>query len=157
VHIGAAGGRVSSLKRFRHGQILKLVAGGGVASQDDLKRLLAQQRVRVTQATLSRDLQELQLVKTSEGYRQLEPGAEAGSPSRLDRAVREYLLDIREAQNLLVLRTPTGAAQPLAVALDRENLPEVVGTIGGDDTVLVITRSRTACVNLQKRLQGILR
>jgi transcriptional regulator of arginine metabolism len=148
---------VGSLKRFRHGQILKLVAGGGVASQDDLKRLLAQQKVRVTQATLSRDLQELQLVKTPEGYRALDAGAEAGTQPRLERAVREYLLDIRYAQNLLVLRTPAGGAQALAVAFDRENLPDVVGTIGGDDTVLVITPSRKACVNLQKRLQGILR
>lgn len=147
---------MSSLKRFRQGQILKLVAAGAVASQDDLKRLLAQQNMRVTQATLSRDLQELELVKTPEGYRALAQGAEAAQP-RLERAVREYLLDVREAQNLLVLRTPAGGAQPLAVALDREQLPEVVGTVGGDDTVLVITPSRKACVNLQKRLQAILK
>lgn len=147
---------MGSLKHFRQGQILKLVTAGAVASQDDLKRLLAQQNMRVTQATLSRDLQELKLVKTPEGYRPLAQGAEAAQP-RLERAVREYLLDVREAQNLLVLRTPAGAAQPLAVALDRERLPEVVGTIGGDDTVLVITPSRKACVNLRKRMQAILK
>lgn len=147
---------MSSLKRFRQGQVLKLVAAGAVASQDDLKRLLAQQHMRVTQATLSRDLQELKLVKTPEGYRPLAAEAEGVQP-RLERALREYLLDVREAQNLLVLRTPPGAAQPLAVALDRERLPEVVGTIGGDDTVLVITPSRKACVNLRKRMQEILK
>jgi transcriptional regulator of arginine metabolism len=147
---------VGSLKRFRQGQILKLVAAGAVASQDDLKRLLAQQNMRVTQATLSRDLQELKLVKTPGGYRPLSAETEAAQP-RLERAIREYLLDVREAQNLLVLRTPAGAAQPLAVALDRERLPEVVGTIGGDDTVLVITPSRKACVNLRKRMQAILK
>lgn len=147
---------MGSLKRFRQGQILKLVAAGAVASQDDLKRLLAQQQVRVTQATLSRDLQELKLVKTPEGYRPLASDAEAAQP-RLQRALREYLLDVREAQNLLVLRTPPGAAQPLAAALDRERLPEVVGTIGGDDTVLVITLSRKACVSLRKRMQAILK
>lgn len=146
---------MGSLKRFRQGQILKLVTAGGVASQDDLKRLLAQQKVRVTQATLSRDLQELQLVKTPEGYRTLDSGEAAAQP-RFERAIREYLLDIRDAQNLLVLKTPAGAAQPLAVALDRERLPEVVGTIGGDDTVLVITPSRRACVGLRKRMQRIL-
>jgi transcriptional regulator of arginine metabolism len=146
---------MGSLKRFRQGQILKLVAAGAVASQDDLRRLLAQQNLRVTQATLSRDMQELKLVKTPEGYRPLE--SEAAAHPGLERAVREYLLDIREAQNLLVLRTPTGAAQPLAVAIDRERLPEVVGTIGGDDTVLVITPSRQACVGLRKRMQGILK
>lgn len=147
---------MGSLKRFRQGQILKLVAAGAVASQDDLKRLLAQQNMRVTQATLSRDLQELKLVKTPEGYRPLGQDAEASQP-RFERAVLEYLLDVREAQNLLVLKTPAGAAQPLAVALDREGLPEVVGTIGGDDTVLVITPSRRACVNLRKRMQAILK
>ena len=146
---------MASLKRFRQGQILKLVAAGAVASQDDLKRLLAQQNLRVTQATLSRDLQELKLVKTPEGYRPLEP-AEAAAQPAFERVLREYLLDIRDAQNLLVLRTPAGAAQPLAVALDREQLPEVVGTIGGDDTVLVITLSRKSCVALRKRMQKIL-
>lgn len=146
---------MASLKRFRQGQILKLVAAGVVASQDDLRRLLAEQNMNVTQATLSRDLQELKLVKTPEGYRQLE--AEAASQPRFERAVREYLLDMRDAENLLVLRTPAGAAQPLAVAIDREQLPEVVGTIGGDDTVLVITPSRQACVDLRKRMQEILR
>ena len=148
---------MGSLKRFRHGQILKLVATGAVASQDDLKRLLAQQKMRVTQATLSRDLQELKLVKTPEGYRPLDSGADVAAQPRLERAVREYLLDIREAQNLLVLRTPPGAAQPLAAALDRERLPEVVGTVGGDDTVLVITPSRKACLTFRKRLEEILR
>jgi len=147
---------MASLKRFRQGQILKLVAAGAVASQDDLKRLLAQQNLRVTQATLSRDLQELKLVKTPEGYRPLE-SAEAAAQPALERVLREYLLDIRDAQNLLVLRTPAGAAQPLALALDREQLPEVVGTIAGDDTVLVITPSRKSCVNLRQRMQQILR
>jgi len=147
---------MASLKRFRQGQILKLVAAGAVASQDDLKRLLAQQNLRVTQATLSRDLQELKLVKTPEGYRPLE-SAEAAAQPALERVLREYLLDIRDAQNLLVLRTPAGAAQPLALALDREQLPEVVGTIAGDDTVLVITPSRKSCVGLRKRMQEILR
>lgn len=145
------------LKRLRQGQILKLVSNGNVTSQDELRRRLAQQGFRVTQATLSRDLQELNLVKTSEGYRPLESGAEAGSPLRLDHALREYLLDVREAQNLLVLRTPPGGAQPLAAALDQERLPHVAGTIAGDDTVLVITPSRRACVRLQKQMQGILK
>jgi transcriptional regulator of arginine metabolism len=147
---------MASQKRFRQGQILKLVATGAVASQDDLKRLLAQQNLRVTQATLSRDLQELRLVKTPAGYRPL-GSAEAAAQPALERVLREYLLDLRDAQNLLVLRTPAGAAQPLAVALDREQLAEVVGTIAGDDTVLVITPSRKSCVALRKRMQQILR
>ena len=148
---------VSSQKRFRQGQILKLVSARGVASQDELRRLLGRQGLRVTQATLSRDLQELSLVKTAEGYRVVQPeGAAGADQARLQRALREFLQDVREAQNLLVLRTPPGGAQPLAAALDAERMDGVAGTIAGDDTVLVITASRRACAALQKRMQELL-
>ena len=148
---------VSSQKRFRQGQILKLVSARGVASQDELRRLLGRQGMRVTQATLSRDLQELSLVKTAEGYRVVQPeGAAGADQARLQRALREFLQDVREAQNLLVLRTPPGGAQPLAAALDAERMDGVAGTIAGDDTVLVITASRRACAALQKRMQELL-
>ncbi|HUI43314.1 MAG TPA: ArgR family transcriptional regulator [Terriglobia bacterium] len=149
---------VSSQKRFRQGQILKLVSSRDVASQDDLRRLLSRLGMRVTQATLSRDIQELKLVKTAEGYRVLEAeGATAAAQHRLERALREFLLDVREAQNLLVLKTPPGGAQPLAAALDGERMINVAGTIAGDDTVLVITPSRKACAALQKRMQELVR
>jgi transcriptional regulator of arginine metabolism len=75
----------------------------------------------------------------------------------LARAVREYLLDVRPADNLLVLKTPPGGAQPLAAAVDGERLREVAGTIGGDDTVLVITPSRAARTAVQQRLEAMLR
>lgn len=148
---------VSASKRLRQGQILKLVANEDVTSQDDLRRKLAQEGMRVTQATLSRDLQELRLVKTAEGYRVLEGGdTEEGAQARLARALREFLLDVREAQNLLVLKTPPGGAQPLAAALDAGRLQQVAGTIAGDDTVLVVTPSRRASLRLQKRMQELL-
>jgi len=144
-------------KRLRQGQILKLVAEGEIASQDELRRKLAQQGMRVTQATLSRDLQELRLVKTAEGYRALEGGnTEEEAQSRLARALREFLLDVRGAQNLLVLKTPPGGAQPLAAALDAGRLQQVAGTIAGDDTVLVVTPSRRASAGLQKRMRELL-
>jgi len=145
-------------KRLRQGQILKLVADGDIASQDDLRRRLAQEGMRVTQATLSRDLQELRLVKTAEGYRVLEAtDTEEGAESRLARALREFLLDVREAQNLLVLKTPPGGAQPLAAALDAGRLRQVAGTIAGDDTVLVVTSSRRASGALQRRMRELLK
>ncbi len=145
-------------KRFRQGQILKLVAGEAVASQDDLRRRLGHLGLRVTQATLSRDLRELKLVKTSEGYRPLAPATEeAGSLPPLARAMREFLLDVRPAQNLLVLKTPPGGAQPLAAALDSEHWKEVAGTLAGDDTILIITPSRPARAAIQKRMEGLLR
>ncbi len=145
-------------KRFRQGQILKLIAGQPVASQDDLRRRLGHMGVRVTQATLSRDLRELKLVKTAEGYRSLTAGSEeAAQPAPLARALQEFLLDMRPAQNLLVLKTPPGGAQPLAAALDAGRWKELAGTLAGDDTILIVTPSRTARAAIQKRMEDLLR
>ncbi|HYL10442.1 MAG TPA: hypothetical protein VEU31_06870 [Candidatus Acidoferrales bacterium] len=149
---------MSAHKRFRQGQILKILASESVASQDDLRRRLAHLRLRVTQATLSRDLRELKLVKTAAGYQPLGAIAEeAASLPPLARALREYLLDFRPAQNLLVLKTPPGGAQPLAAAVDAERFAETAGTIAGDDTVLIITRSQKARAELQKKLEELLK
>ncbi len=146
---------MSATKTFRHGQILRLVSGGHIANQEDLRRRLAQQKLRVTQATLSRDLQELKLVKTNEGYKS---GSglpeEAATVPPLTRALREFLLDIRPAENLLVLKTPPSGAQPLAAAVDGAKFPEIAGTIAGDDTVLIITPSRKARESLQKKIEA---
>ena len=147
-------------KRFRQGQILKLLTNEQVASQDELRRRLHHLGLRVTQATLSRDLRELRLVKTTEGYRPLADAAaaeEAAPIAAIGRAVKEFLLDIRPAQNMLVLKTPPGGAQPLAAAVDAERWKEVAGTLAGDDTVLIITPSRGASTNVRKRLEEFLR
>ena len=150
---------MASQKRFRQGQILKLIASEPIVSQDELRRRLAQIKLRVTQATLSRDIAELKLVKTADGYKPLTPAHEDGAQALapLARAVREYLLDVRPAENLLVLKTPPGGAQALAAAVDGERLREVAGTIAGDDTVLVITPSRAARSVVQQRLGAMLR
>src|ERR1700678_1449158 len=142
-------------KRFRQGQILKVLAGEPVASQDELRRQLIHLGLRVTQATLSRDLRELRLVKTTEGYKPLAQSATEESPatSRLARAAKSFLLDIRPAQNMLVLKTPPGGAQPLAAAVDSERWKEVAGTLAGDDTVLIITPSLKARAAVQKRVE----
>jgi transcriptional regulator of arginine metabolism len=106
------------------------IAAEHIANQEALRRRLAQERLRVTQATLSRDLQELQLVKTREGYRQANALAdEAAAVPPLTRALREFLLDIRPAENLLVLKTPPSGAQPLAAAVDAAKFAEIAGTI----------------------------
>jgi transcriptional regulator of arginine metabolism len=146
-------------KKFRQGQILKLLTGEAVASQDDLRRQLIHLGVRVTQATLSRDLRELRLVKTVDGYKPLATAKADDAPPvpALARALKEFLLDIRPAQNMLVLKTPPGGAQPLAAAVDSERWKEVAGTLAGDDTVLIITPSRTARGAIQKRLEEMLR
>jgi transcriptional regulator of arginine metabolism len=146
-------------KRYRQGQILKLLTGQPVASQDELRRQLIHLGVRVTQATLSRDMRELRLVKTTEGYRPLSTAAaEESSPlPTLARALKEFLLDIRPAQNMLVLKTPPGGAQPLAAGLDSEHWKEIAGSLAGDDTVLIITPSRNARAAIQKRIEEMLR
>ena len=145
-------------KKFRQGQILRLVSGEQIASQDDLRRRLAQQRLRVTQATLSRDLHELKLVKTDEGYKPAAALVEDGvTLPPLTHAVREFLMDLRPAENLLVLKTPPGGAQPLAAALDSAKFPEVAGTIAGDDTVLIVTPRRKAREVLQGKIEALLK
>jgi transcriptional regulator of arginine metabolism len=115
--------------------------------------------VRVTQATLSRDFRELKLVKTADGYRPLSTAAadEASPLPTFSHALKEFLLDIRQAQNMLVLKTPPGGAQPLAAAVDAEHWKEIAGTLAGDDTVLIITSSRSACGAVRKRMEEMLR
>jgi transcriptional regulator of arginine metabolism len=147
-------------KTFRHGQILRLVSGQPIVSQEELRRRLAQQKMRVTQATLSRDLQELRLVKTQEGYKPeaVLPEDNGALPlPPLARALREFLLDIRPAENLLVLKTPPSGAQPLAAAVDASKFPEIAGTIAGDDTVLIITPNRRTRESLQKKIETLVK
>jgi transcriptional regulator of arginine metabolism len=155
---------MSVQKRYRQGQILKLVAGQPVANQDELRRRLIHLGLRVTQATLSRDMRELKLVKTAEGYRTLHAAASSGPVAEeaaplpsLSRALKEFLLDIRPAQNMLVLKTPPGGAQPIAAAVDAERWKEVAGTLAGDDTILIITTSSRARAAVQKRMEELLR
>jgi len=146
-------------KTFRHGQILRLVSGQRIANQEELRRRLAAQKLRVTQATLSRDLQELRLVKTHDGYKQ-----EAALPEEpvttmppLARALGEFLLDIRPAENLLVLKTPPSGAQPLAAAVDGAKFEEIAGTIAGDDTVLIITPNKKTRESLQRKIEALVK
>ncbi len=148
---------MSTHKRFRQGQILKLVSSEHIGSQEDLRRRLAHLRFRVNQATLSRDLRELKLVKTDQGYRQLAAAGEETPAPPLAQVLREFLTDLRPAQNLLVLKTPPGGAQPIAFALDREDWKEIAGTIAGDDTILLILPSNKVRIAVQKRIEDLLK
>jgi transcriptional regulator of arginine metabolism len=115
-------------------------------------------KLSVTQATLSRDLREMRLVKTAAGYKPLAAvPTDAVAVSALGRALAEFLSDIRPAGNLLVLKTPPSGAQPLASAIDGERFPEVAGTIAGDDTVLIITPTPRTRSAVQKRIEELLR
>jgi transcriptional regulator of arginine metabolism len=135
-------------KSYRQGQILKLIRTKKITTQDELVRELKATGVDAKQVTLSRDIRELGLVKTNAGYRQIMP--EQQGPSLADMAA-EFLVDIRVAQNMLILKTSPAHASSVAVALDKEAWPEVVGTIAGDDTIFVVTPdSKTAAALRQK-------
>lgn len=143
-------------KRGRQRQILNLVGAEPVPSQEQLRRRLARRGVHTTQATLSRDLKELGLVKTPAGYAL--PSAigapEAALPS-LSHLLKEFVLDVRQAQNLLILKTTSGSAQQIGFALDTHPWTEIVGTVAGDDTVLVVTGNRKACRAVAGRLREL--
>jgi transcriptional regulator of arginine metabolism len=143
-------------KTFRHGQILRLVSNERIANQAELRRRLHLQKLRVTQATLSRDLQELKLVKTPEGYKPASGLVQEISPvPPLVRVLSEFLLDMRPAENMLVLKTPPSGAQPLAAAVDGAKFPEIAGTIAGDDTVLIITPNKKQRESLQHKIESL--
>jgi len=146
---------VNKQKTLRQGQILRLVAREAIENQDDLCRRLRDEGMRVTQATVSRDVHDLRLVKTNRGYQALPAQAAPPAPA-LPRMAREGIRDLRPAQNLLVIKTPPGGAQSLGAALDAEGWPEIVGTVAGDDTILVISGSTRQRLAAQKRLQDML-
>jgi transcriptional regulator of arginine metabolism len=143
-------------KSFRQGQIRKLIRARQIHTQDELATELRHVGVPATQVTLSRDIRELGLVKTGAGY--VEPG-DAAPVVRTDvaTAVRDTVLDIRVAQNLLVLRTPPAHANLVASALDQAEWPEITGTVAGDDTVLVVTPDAKTAQGLRTRFLTFLK
>jgi len=148
-------GAETLMKQQRHTVIRELLAKAPIASQDELRRKLAGRGFHVTQATLSRDIHELRLSKGPDGY-SLSNGADTEEDSLP--GIREVLqgfgLEVRQAGNLLVVMTTTGGAQPIAAGMDYEDWPEVVGTIAGDDTVLIICPDMEQATQLKTRIEG---
>lgn len=149
----------------RQARIIALLAGRQVHSQTQLQRLLADDGVEATQATLSRDLDELGAVKLrgpdggSGSYVIPEDGSPVrgvtGGTDRLSRLLTELLVSVDSSGSMAVLRTPPGAAHYLASALDRASLPDVVGTIAGDDTLFVLAREPVTGADLAVRLEAL--
>lgn len=154
-------------KAARHDRIIATIRGQAVHSQTELADLLAADGIQVTQATLSRDLEELGAIKVRGGQsgpavylipedgtpvlRPTGPAVGQQEPARLIRLLRELLTGTAASGNLAVLRTPPGAAQFLASALDRSGLADVVGTIAGDDTILVVATESVGGAALAER------
>lgn len=147
------------MKHQRQATILELVDRGQVGRQAQLRERLQALGFDVTQATLSRDIKELGLVKRAADGTYQRPDRADSSPvhSRehaLAQAVADYLSRIDVVRELIVLRTDPGEAQPLARAIDRADLPEIAGTIGGDDTILVVARDTTRAKELVDRFRA---
>ena len=144
-------------KPERHEAILQLVGSHAIGSQEELRRLLEERGWKVTQATLSRDLRELGLVRapTDDGARYVRPetlGGEEDKPS-LEALLPQLFDDVDGVSELLVLHTIAGGAQPIAEAIDAQDWPEIIGTIGGENTILIVCRSSQARVELAQRLR----
>ena len=145
------------MKSRRQAIILELVDREALQSQELLRKKLQQRGFAATQATISRDIRDLGLVKRAGDGAYQRPGVEATNPetalAALERAVAAFLRSVERVQQLVVIRTGRGQAQVLAEALDRASLQEVVGTIAGDDTILVIARGARAASALVRRLK----
>ncbi len=154
----------SENKAERHTAIRTLLQAAAIENQDELRRKLGRRGYRVTQATLSRDIRELQLMKGPDGYTLPQEGAAGGSVEEDDEdelpALGELLasfgLRVKQAQNLLVLITVMGSASPVAAALDYAELPEVVGTVAGDNTVLIVCPDNRRAGSLCEQLRTLI-
>ncbi|HEB12132.1 MAG TPA: arginine repressor [Actinobacteria bacterium] len=129
-------------KRSRHRVIKEIVLGQNIATQEDLVEALLERGFSVTQATVSRDIAQipLQKVRTGGGLMYHWQGQVAEPNIRLARMVREFVLSVGRSQNLVLLKTRPGTAQPVAASLDEAPLEPVLGTLAGDDTVLVVAK-----------------
>ena len=147
------------MKVRRQAAILELVEREAITSQEQLRARLRDAGIEATQATLSRDIRELSLVKRAADGAYRRPGADVGAgadaQAALSRAVSDFLRTAETVEQLLILRTDPGQAQSLAVAIDRARVPEIAGTIGGDDTILVICRSAALATAVAERFRGL--
>jgi transcriptional regulator of arginine metabolism len=150
------------MKSTRQRAILSLIANRPVRSQDELAGLLAEQGYETTQATISRDIRELGLVKVplrdGQGthFKYVEPSAGQAFTSRLHRIVAELVRSVEGSANLIVLRTSPGSAMMLASAIDEAAWPEIIGTIGGDDTVLTILKDAAQQPVVKQRFNDLM-
>ncbi len=149
------------MKLQRHNAIRELISHALVANQDELRRKLRRRGIEVTQATLSRDIHELRLSKGPGGY-SLPNGngghvaSEDDGPPSVAEMIESFGLQVQHAMNQVVVRTVMGGAQPVAAALDREGWSEMLGTIAGDDTVLVICPDARRASDVESRLRTML-
>jgi transcriptional regulator of arginine metabolism len=143
---------------YRRNQILDIIRAESPSTQTQLRRKLAERGIRVTQATVSRDIEELGIVKTREGYRL--PGASNPPPQlqpMLSVVLKEFVRDVKQASNLVIVRTHPGNAHTVAVALDSTQWAEVIGTVAGDDTIFLATTGPRQAASVRKSILDVLK
>ena len=144
-------------KVYRRTRILDLLRAESISTQSELCQKLARQGLHVTQATVSRDIVDLGVIKTREGYRvpdASEPASLLQPPLAV--VLKEFLRDARQAWNLVILKTHPGNAHSVGVALDAEKWPEVFGTVAGDDTIFVATPKAREATKVLKKIRALL-
>lgn len=151
-------GAQSVNKKTRQSLILEIIGSRSVASQEELRRLLGESGLTVTQSTLSRDLRELRLARipTPHGVRYASPEvAGDGARAHLEDVLPQFFASAEGVGELLVVKTIPGGAQPIAEAIDAQSFADVLGTLGGENTILIICRSAAARERLERRIQKI--
>jgi transcriptional regulator of arginine metabolism len=145
------------MKRLRHKAILEIVRSGEISSQEELMRGLKSRHIEVSQATLSRDIQELRLAKTAGMYTVVDSEtAVKPSDESFRRIIREFLVDVAVAKNIVVVKTGPGHASTVSQALDEAAWPEAIGSIAGENTVFIAVRSEREGKKLEHRIRELL-
>ncbi len=148
------------MKKSRHQKIIELVQHRKIGTQEELADILNQEGYRVTQATVSRDIKELKLSKVPgpDGmqYYQLLDGEEKSYADKYIRVLREALLGMDTAGNLLVIRTIAGMANAVAAALDHLRFEEIVGTLAGDDTIMCAVKNARDAEDIMHKIRGLM-
>ena len=149
------------MKSMRHNLILEIIESKDIETQEELAEELKRRSIKVTQATVSRDIKELRLVKAlADGgkykYATVER-AEKGMSDRFIRILSESVMSIEAAGNLMVIKTISASASAASEAIDSMKWPEVLGTIAGDNTILVIARSEAVIESLRQRFEALIK
>lgn len=148
------------MKKSRHQKIIDLVQHSRIGTQEELADILNREGYKVTQATVSRDIKELKLSKVPgpngvQYYQMLEPEEQTYSDKYI-RVLREALMSMDTAGNLLVIRTMVGMANAVAAALDHFRFEEIVGTLAGDDTIMCVMKNAEDAERIMHKVQGLL-
>ncbi len=148
------------MKSWRQSQILELIDKDAVTSQEALREQLDARNIHVTQATLSRDLKEMGLVKRAGDGAYVRPGAERGGAAmgeQMRKAVTSLVRSYERVDTFIVIRTDAGQANGLAVLMDRVKVPEVAGTVAGDDTILLVCRGLDNAIQMEQKLGAMVK